>query len=45
MEKRKQHQTERTNIDQLRDLFREFNNSYQTNFFIVKPKTNQQDEQ
>lgn len=45
MEKRKQHQTERTNVDQLRELFREFNNIYQPNFFIVKPKTNEQNEQ
>lgn len=34
---KKKHQTKRTDLDQLRDLFKEFNNTYKKNFLIVKP--------
>jgi len=31
------HQTKRTDLDQLRDLFKEFNNTYKQTFLIVTP--------
>jgi len=34
---KKKHQTQRTNTEQLRDLFKEFNTMYKETFLIVKP--------
>ena len=37
MKANKKHQTQRTNTEQLRDLFKEFNQMYKETFLIVKP--------
>jgi hypothetical protein len=34
---KKKHQTNRTNIETLKELFKEFNTTYKENFLIVKP--------
>jgi hypothetical protein len=34
---KKKHQTQRTNTEQLRDLFKQFNTTYKETFLIVKP--------
>ena len=34
---KKKHQTERTNIQELTQLFKEFNEMYKETFLIVKP--------
>ena len=42
---KKKHQTDRTNIQQLTQLFEEFNTIYNDNFFLVTPKKPQENEQ
>jgi len=37
MKTNKKHQTQRTNTEQLRDLFKDFNEMYKETFLIVKP--------
>jgi len=42
---KKKHQTNRTNIETLKELFQEFNTTYKTNFLIVKPQNTKENEQ
>jgi ribosomal protein L16 Arg81 hydroxylase len=41
---KKKHQTNRTNIETLKELFKEFNTTYQKNYLIVKPQTTKEND-
>lgn len=41
---KKKHQTQRTDLDQLRDLFKEFNNTYKQTFLIASPLNQKENE-
>ena len=42
---KKKHQTNRTNLETLKQLFEEFNTTYKENYLIVKPQTTEKNGQ